>query len=162
MARRGAKRGLKGAGDVRRLLKNMPDAVKGEIVSLYQSAAPKALSIARAGAPVRTGALRSALSAKVFPKSIRLRVGLLGKAVNRRLFYGRILEVGRKAQTVRARRRSGGGTSTYAMRISPIPAARYDIVQGRARRSIRALITGPLRGIWEKALRRAAFGGTDG
>ena len=156
------KRGLKGASIVRRLLRDMPDAMRGEIVDLMQEKAPAALAIARGGAPARTGALRAALSVKVYPKAVRLRVGLLGKAVNRRLFYGRILEAGRRAQTVNVRRRTSSGVSSYALRVSPISNRAYDMVEGPAKRQIRSLMFDQLHGIWERALRKAAMGGLDG
>jgi hypothetical protein len=59
----------------------------------------------------RTGALVAGLAFKVFPKTLRLQVGLLTKAVNRRLFYGRILDLGRKGQAGVAKRRSSGERS---------------------------------------------------
>jgi hypothetical protein len=155
------KRGLKGAGQVRRMLRQMPDAVQTEIVDLYRRTEAPALAIARGGAPVRTGALRAALGTKILPRSLRFQVGLIGKRVSREFFYGRILEVGRKAKTVSVRRSTSQGVSAYALRVSAIPAVRYDIVQGRARARIRQLIVDPLQNLWDKALRRAALGAGD-
>ena len=155
------KRSLKGAGQVRRLLRQMPDAVQTEIVDLYRRTEAPALAIARGATPVRTGALRAALSAKVFPKSLRFRVGLIGKKANSRFFYGWILEQGRGAVTRQVRRRTSSGVSSYALKVSLIPAARYDIVKGRAESQIKGLFTQSLRTIWDKALRRAALGAGD-
>lgn len=130
--------------------------MRAQMVRLFERVAPGARAIAQAGAPVRTGRLRAAISARVYPKQLRLRVGLLTKGDRRRFFYGYILEVGRKAQTVRARRRTGGGVTSYAYRVSPISAGRYDMVQGRARRSIRALIYNPANELFDRALRKLA------
>lgn len=161
MARRRRSR-LKGAAQVRSLLKRMPEAVHAEIVAIYRAAEAPALAIARAGTPVRTGALRNALRARVLPRSLRFQVGLIGKPANRQFFYGRILEIGRKAQTVKARRRNAsGGVTTYAMRVSAIPGVRFNMVQGPARAQIRQLIVDPIRNLWEKSLRRAALGASD-
>ena len=182
MARR-KKRGLKGAGQVRWLLRRMPDAVQAEIVDLYRQAEAPALAAARAGVPVRTGALRSAMRTQILTRSLIFRVGLIGKKANSRFFYGWILEVGRKAKVVRVNRGArtyesvrviaradGRATGTrrvsaaaqrYALRVSAIPATRYDMVKGRAKAQIRQLIVDPLRTIWDKALRRAALGAGD-
>lgn len=66
----------------------------------------------RAAAPEDTGALRGGLSVWLMLEQLRVRVGVLGQR-NRRsgkrsygdLFYGRIVEFGRKAQTVIVQRR---------------------------------------------------------
>jgi hypothetical protein len=50
---------------------------------------------------------------------------------------------------------------SYALRVSAIPATRYDMVKGRAKAQIRQLIVDPLQNLWDKALRRAALGAGD-
>lgn len=163
MARR-PKRGLRGAGHVRRLLKRMPDSVAAEIVAVMEQVRPKAVTMARWEAPTRSGGLKRAISGRVYPRSLRFRVGLLTKRVQRKFFYGHILEVGRKAKTVQVRRsKPSGGVTQYALRVKPIPSQRYDMTGGKNRRRIRELFRQPLRQIWDKALRNAAghAGATD-
>lgn len=151
------KRGLKGAGHVRRLMKRLPDSVHAEIVTVMNAVRPMAVGIAKGGAPFGRGSLRAALSGRVYPKSARFRVGLLTKAQARRLFYGFILEQGRRAQTVNVRRSTpSGGVTNYAMRVSGIDRGRYDMVGGKARTRILNLFRNPLRRVWDRALRNAA------
>jgi hypothetical protein len=59
------------------------------------------------------------------------------------------------------RRSTSQGVSAYALRVSAIPATRYDMVKGRAKAQIRQLIVDPLQNLWDKALRRAALGAGD-
>lgn len=149
-----------GIVNVRKLLRRLPDSMRAEIVRLYERSGPAVLFRARASTPRRSGLLASMLSYKIFSKALRLRVGLLSRKHNNRAFYGYILEVGRKAQTVNVRRRKpSGGITAYKMRVSPINPGRYDIVQGRTRDFARRIITPQLRRIFDRALRRAASGG---
>jgi hypothetical protein len=106
----------------------------------------------------------------VFPKTLALRVGLMGKdriskTKNRAqidLFYGRILEYGRKAQTVLVKRRTKkGGRVAYHLRVKPISRNRYDFVAGRAMSFATSKIRPTLKTIWERALFRASSGGGD-
>ncbi len=158
MARRSQ---LKGVGKVRRLMKRLPDEARASIVAELDKAAPIILAAARQETPARPGSgrLRAALSAKVFPKTMRLRVGLLTKAKQREFFYGWILETGRKAQTVTARRAGG---QPYQMKIRAISPRRYDIVEGRTKQLARRLLRPALDRAFRSALSRAATGNFDG
>jgi hypothetical protein len=110
---------------------------------------------------------------------MRLQVGLIGKPINRRLFYGRIVQFGRKAQTVTVARRGvfaktiplGGRmnkykavalknriSGTYRMRVRAM-AARPFVFSPRT--ELRAAINKRIRDFWEGALRRAAQGASD-
>lgn len=159
MAARRGKSGLKGAGKVRRLLKRLPDEARASIVAELEKAAPVILSAARAETPVRTGALRRALEAKVFAKTMRLRVGLLTKAKRSKFFYGWILEAGRKPQTVRARKAGG---QPYQLRVKAISRERYDIVKGRTKALAQRLVRPGLDRAFRVALSKAATGNFDG
>jgi len=105
----------------------------------------------RALAPFRTGAVKGALSMRVLPVSLKLKVGLLGKPLNRRLFYAHIVEFGRKAQTVQAKRANG---TNYAMRVSALPPRNFIYFA-------RDQLYEPFRSIWSKALDKAAAGIND-
>jgi hypothetical protein len=151
------RRALKGVGRVRKMLRRLPDDVAIEINALLANAGQQGLVYARSQTPSRTGALRNALAVKLFPKSMRMRLGLIGKRQQRNFFYGHILDKGRKAKSVRVSRRTpSGAIINYVMRVSPISPARYDIVYGRAEQFIKNLVNKPLADIYRKALRRAA------
>lgn len=148
-----------GAGKVRKLLRRLPETFRDEIVSALQGLGPKLLGRARAEAPRRSGALAAALAFKVYPRTLRLRMGLLSKRLGRDHFYGHILEVGRKAQTVNVKRRTSNGVIEYALRVSPISPGRYDMVGGRTKTFAKNLIRPLLSRIYDRALRKAASGG---
>lgn len=163
MTSRPRKRGaLKGARRVKRLLKRLPDEVSAEMVDVLNAQAPFIAGYAREAAPRRSGKLASAIKWKVLPKSLSLRVGLLTRAVARDLFYGRILEFGRRAQTVTAKRaKPNGGFTTYRIRVPAISRARYDFLAGRAMTFATQRLRPELSKVWERALRRAGSGGSD-
>jgi hypothetical protein len=117
------------------------------------------LGRAKAEAPVRTGGLRAALNFRVAAKTLQLRLGLLTKRVQKKYFYGYILDVGRKARTRPARRRNASGKiSTYVVRVRGISPQRYDFVFGR-RRDLKQNEIPELRNVLHKVLTRAAQGG---
>lgn len=151
------RRALKGAGRIRKMLRRLPDDVAIEINAVLASAGQQGLVYARSQTPAKTGALRNALAVKLYPKTMRMRLGLIGKRQQRNFFYGHILDKGRKARAVRVQRRTpSGAIINYIMRVSPISPARYDIVYGRAEQFIKGLVNKPLRDVYTKALRRAA------
>jgi hypothetical protein len=162
---------IRGLREVRRLLKRMPDAVRDEILAMLEETGRQVLSSQQAAAPRRTGALASGLSMRLSRATLRLRVGIVGKPAARRLFYGRIVEFGRKAQTVMATRGnrlarpgSKGGRalvrsnrSIYEMRVramAPRPFVRTSRAFG-----IRNSLGGRLSRFWDGALARAGGGG---
>lgn len=159
---------LSGGRRFRRIMKGLPDAMRGQLVSVLNSGGRAILSAMRARAPRRTGALRAGLSYRVLPKSLRLRVGLLGRGRGK-LFYARIQDLGRKGQTVSVRRRiagvaqAGGGkakpgarAAQYLMRVRPMEGKRF--ITGRFP-ELKSTIGNALRGIWTRALRSIAGGG---
>lgn len=150
--------GIRGVASVRRLMRRMPDAVQTEIVGELHVAGRSLVPAMRARAPSRRGKLRAGISYKVFPKTLRLQVGMLGTRAGRsKLFYARILDLGRKARSVRASRRTaGGGVSTYTMNVRAIRAMHF--VTGFYR-DLRARLRVNLKRIWDRALARVAGGG---
>lgn len=148
--------GLKGVGKVRKVMRALPDECRNELLREMEYAAPAILAHARREAPVRTGGLRDALSYKVYPRTLRLVVGLLGKAKNRKFFYGHILEVGRKAKTVR--RRSSTGTR-HDYRVTEISAGQYDMVGPRTKKFARLALRPAINRAFEKALAKATAKG---
>lgn len=158
---------LKGARKVKRLLKRLPESVSAEIVEIYRAEAPAIEAYMRAAAPRKSGKLSSALSVKILPKSLRMRAGIIGKRLNRELFYAKILELGRgvKRQYTRMFSRSlpgGGRTRRYQYRIPVIAKGRFDFVYGRAAKFSFDRLRPQLKNVWEKALLRAASGGGNG
>lgn len=153
--------GVKGAARTRRLLKRLPDTLRDELGRDMVRAGPQILAAARGGAPRRTGQLQQLLTWRFYARTLRLRVGLLTAGARRGGWYGRILESGRKAQTVQVKRRTANGVIAYALRVSPIAGARYDIVEGRVRRFARGLLGPRLNAIFDRALRKASTGGAE-
>lgn len=172
MARRPGRRGFAGAGRVRKLLNAMPDEARQEILALYRREGPIMEALMKSRVPVKTGAGRAAISHKIFEKSLVLRAGVIGTALNglgkrlggkrtRSVFYLRILERGRGGarrltRVIRRRTPSGGFSRPFTARISPISRNRYDFIEGSVSRVLRARVRGQLKTIWAGALRRAA------
>lgn len=178
-----ARRRLRGIIRVRKLLRRLPEAVAGEIVVELSVTGRQMLAAVLARTPRKTGALQAGESFKVFPRSLRLQVGLLGtRRGQSKLFYGRIQDLGRRAQivTVQRRRRvsttlstgerlsllrtSGGRklsadvVSTYRMKVPAMKGKRF--VTGRYP-DLRRILNGNLRGIFARALKSAASGAGD-
>lgn len=171
---------MRGGKRFRRLLKGMPDAMRGQLVSVLNSGGRALASSMRAKAPKRTGAVAAGIQFRVLPKSLRLRVGLIGTPRGRaKLFYGRIQDLGRKGGEVIVQRRRrvtaniGGGevanilrtqrgrkvkediVTTYRMRVRPMAPKRF--ITGRFP-ELRSAIGNALRGIWGRALGSIAKG----
>lgn len=151
----------------------MPEAVSAEINEALDDTGRSIAAKMRSRAPMRRGALRAGLLHKVFPKTLKLQVGLLGtKAGRSKLFYARILDLGRKARSVqvsrfaRGARASGAGfvsggkkrgaVSSYTMNVKAIKPMRF--VTG-SYRDLREGLTRRLKDIWDRALTSVAEGG---
>jgi hypothetical protein len=177
-----ARRRVRGDRSFRRLLKQMPDAIRTEMLDMLDKTGDEILAVQRGAAPVRTGAVRNALSKRLQTGLVRLRVGLVGKAVNRRLFYARIIEVGRKAKTVDVVRgglaaaanvRAAGGRSKKykalavrmgtpgAYTLDVKPRAPHPFIVSPATNEIRNTMGGRLRGYWDRVLQKASAGASD-
>lgn len=158
-------------GNFKSLLKRLPDSVAEEFRQQLDRTGKTMLQRARSRVPVRTGALKAGLSYKVLPKTLKLKVGLVGKPVNRRLWYGRIVEFGRKAQTVVVNR-SGRATSFsgHKWKRRALAAGVKGFYQLRVRAMqprkfvysvTREQLYRPFQKIWGKALHRAGQGAND-
>jgi hypothetical protein len=144
------------------MLRRLPDSMSQEMAAVMEEVRPTAIAIAKGGAPVKSGRLRAAIDGKVYPKTLRFRVGLLTKRIARANFYGYILEVGRKAQTVQVKRsKPSGGVAQYALRVTKIAPTKHDMVGGQAKGRIRELFRAPLNKLFDRALRDAARGAGD-
>jgi len=174
---RAGRRRVQGDRAFRKLIRKMPDAIRDEMVAMMETAGDQILAAQRADVARRTGALAAALTKRVLRGSMRLRVGLLGKAINRRLFYARIVEVGRRAQTVTVSRRGAhlaaggrrigrrqralesGVRGVYQLRV-PAKAPRPFVRSARTK-ALRDTMGGRLAGFWDRTLAKAAQGATD-
>lgn len=117
---------VKGAASLRRLLRKLPDAARQGLGDELKAIGERLLGRAKAETPVRTGRLRAALGMSVAVKTLQLRLGLIKKADRRRLFYGYILDQGRKAK-------QGVSKSGRRWAVTAIPSSRYEFVFGRRR-----------------------------
>jgi len=171
----------KGIGRFRKFLRRMPDTVRAELLAELHSTGRRMLQAVRSRTPRKFGALREGISSKVLPTSLRLQIGLLGTPKGRaKLFYGRIQDLGRKAQVVTVQRRKrvrdgiGGGktamtlrtnkagrkmtediVATYTMKVPAMPAKRF--VTGRLP-DLRGELRDNLKGLFTRSLNRIGGG----
>lgn len=170
------KRRIRGDRAFKRLIGKLPETVKGEMVVELNVLGRDQLARERSLVAKRSGKLGNALSFKVLPATLKLKVGLLGKPINKKLFYGRIIEFGRKSKVVdvvrgglSSRVRAAGGRSNRYKAL----AARMG-VKGSYKLKVRAMaprhfvytttrdqLAAPFRNIWQRALGRAAAGASD-
>lgn len=146
------KRYIRGDRAFKNLIKRLPETVKAEMIVELHVAGRAALTREKAAAPVKTGALSSALSMRVLPNTLKLKVGLIGKVVNKRLFYGHIIEFGRKASVKTVKR---GNSKAYQLPIKAIAARHFVYTQSKEE------LYAPFRALWEKALAKASSGASD-
>jgi hypothetical protein len=165
---------VQGIISTRRLLKRMPDAVRAQLADAMTQAGPELASSMIARAPRGpTGNLVAGIAWKFYPTSLRLVVGFIGKRLNRKLFYARILEGGRRAQVVTVtRNRTTGGFgkmyrrhgrtrmvgTPYEIKVRALPARRF--VYGPLT-DLRKVMARRLSGIWDRALASVAGGGNE-
>jgi hypothetical protein len=163
---------MKGVSAIRSLLKRLPEEVRQELIVQHHLTGREVLGLQKGKVPVDTGALQRGLSMKVLPASTQLKVGLVGKPINRRLFYGRIVQFGRKAQVVIAARTHGSiegrklfgrGYKNAALKAGIKGVYRLRVKAMRPRNFIylltKAQLVEPYTKIWERALLKAAQGG---
>lgn len=105
--------------------------------------------------PSRTGALRSQLRKRVYPKTLRLRVGFFRAGRNSRAFIARILEYGRKAQTVPIKRGPRAGSTMNVGAIAPRKFVFGPLTD------VRRTFNTKLKGVWDRVLKQAAAGTGD-
>jgi hypothetical protein len=165
---------IQGLKSTRRLLKALPETMRAEIAHVLQDAGPKIAQQMVARTPHRTGALQAGIKWKILPRTLKLQIGLLGTKRGRsKLFYGYILNFGRKAQTVHAMRKgqraswnawiaSGKAKSTripygltYPLRVKAIAPKHF--VTG-AMPDLRRELRAQLKDVWSKVLGKATAG----
>jgi hypothetical protein len=104
---------VQGLAEAESLFSRVPDAARAEMAEVLEFAGDDLLAGQRADVPKATGFLASTLAVRILIDELKVRVGLFregrraGQSDN---FYGRIIEFGRKFQTVtvQRRRRVGG------------------------------------------------------
>lgn len=145
---------FKGGRSARRLVRNIEPAMRAELVAALEEGGTELYRAIYARAPQKTGKLKAAIERKVYPKTLRLRVGFLGRGKGSRttVFYARILEFGRKAQTVPIKRGPRAGAT---MNVGPIAPRKF--VYGPLT-DIRRVMGKRLRDVWTKVLKKAAVG----
>ena len=135
----------------------------------------------RAAAPEDTGALRAGLGVWLMLEQLRVRIGVIGQRNQRSrkrsygdLFYARIVEFGRRAQTVIVQRRRRISMTlkpgqqiqilrtvrrrkvvedivkTYSMKVSALPARPFIFVDGAQESATQRLVN-----FWDQTLSRA-------
>lgn len=163
MARR-----VKGDRAFGRLLKQLPDSVANEIRTQMRQEGAMLVGRMEALAPVKSGAVKGALSWRLPPKQLRLTVGLVGKAINKKLFYAWLVEFGHRIahgkalpdlQKVEYARTIAGRLARLkakrAMRKISVPPHHFVFTTPRG------ALYAPFRGIWVRALRAARQGASD-
>lgn len=149
MARR-----TKGLRRTRRLLKAIDPVARQEITDILDVGTTKARNLAKLRAPVRKQRLAAGITSKVLKRSLKGRVGLLTKKTAGDLFYGHILNKGRKGGEARVNRIRQGKRQSYTVKVRAI-AAKY-FLPGNVEA---ASIVGPrLRQAWEQILTDASRG----
>jgi hypothetical protein len=140
------RRYVRGDRSFTRLLKQMPDTVADELRTELGKTGRSVLALQRRRAPFRTGALQAGLSYAVTPKRLSLKIGLVGKAINRRLFYGWFVQWGRKGGGRGVKRKS----AKYAAGVGKMPPHPFVFIAG-----LREQIYPAYRNIWDRVLRKA-------
>lgn len=161
---------VRGAASIKKLLNRLPTSARNELIVELNLGGREMQGRMQGRAPIRTGATRRGIKFKVFPKTLKLQVGLLGGKVGRsKLFYARIQDLGRKAQTVTARRFRAGGQRIYFRGQKFGPAVQTYPLNVRAMvgkkfvtggmRDLRVILQRNLKNLWQNALRGFSGGG---
>lgn len=157
--------GLQGMARQRKLIRQLPDALRAELGNEIKETGAELLIDMRVAAPFRTGRLRRAITMRYLPRTLRVMVGLVGKKANRDLFYGRILHWGRKSRVKQVTRRRGRtviargkqirGKPTYLIHIPALPPRKFVI---KPRPDLWRRFSARLKAKWSSILRRASGG----
>ena len=158
---------IQGLADAYALFDAIPQAAQDELDGLLIDIGEMAYSEQRADVPERTGALASGLRIQELLNSLRVRVGLIGLAGGRaKLFYGRIINFGRRAQVVIVSRRKPGIAkrtssgrkraddiaATYALRVKPMPPREFITAP---RPEFQAAVAQRLANFWSRVMDKA-------
>ena len=163
---------VQGLADTYALMGELPAAARFELADVLGRMGRDILAAQQAVVAKATGALRAGLSAQLLTDQLRVRVGLLGLA--RRsgkrnlgdLFYGIVVEKGRKAQTVLVqRRRAGSGkllrnrrkrvediVATYSLKVKAADARPFVELPAP---QVDAISTQRLADFWGRTFQRA-------
>lgn len=135
----------------------MPEAIRQEAAERLDALGDTILAEQKSSGRFKsqTGALRNALSKRVTPKTLKLKVGLVGKPINRKLYYGLILQVGRKGGG-RGVKRGSAKYNAGVGRRAPDPFVWSKSTQKTVNDAARAF-----RGFWDSVLLKAARGASD-
>lgn len=149
------------------LFNALPQAAQAELATTLGTIADEALEIQESLVPVRTGDLKAALTIDKALEALRVRVGLLGKGRSK-VFYGRIVEFGRRAQTVRVirgtiasvrsyvskrrRARAQKLRKAYLLRVPAMAARPFVHIESR----IDAVAARYMADFWDRTLNRSA------
>lgn len=105
----------RGVTEMQRSLRALPAEAQKAFVPPLEESGTELVTAMQAKAPNKTGKLRAGIKFKVYAAALRLVAGLIDtKAGRSDLFYGRIQDLGRKAQTVTVTRTRGGFAAALA------------------------------------------------
>jgi hypothetical protein len=168
-------------GNFKSLLRRLPESVAEEVREQLRKTGQTVLSRAQSRAPVyhgrprkgRTpGTLRSALSAKLLEKSLKLKVGVVGAGAKRRAYYAGWVERGHRI----------GYPGKRLAKLKPLSelgargSTRYRLLAARRRSRVRrtgvpphpflytftrAELYQPFQKLWGRAIHRAAAGASN-
>jgi len=144
-------RRVRGDRAFKRIIDRLPAAVRSEIIVQLNILGRDVLAQERGAAPIKTGTMRDALSMRVLPASLKLKVGIIGKALNKRLFYSHVVQFGRKGGGRGIKR----GSAKYLAGIGATKPRNFIYTKSRDE------MYAPFREIWTRALNRASEGVSD-
>ena len=159
-----------GLAETYALFGTLDDAAREELGVELAIIAREGLQAQQAATPRLTSALASGLSLKLELDKLRARFGLLGlKSGRARLFYGRFVNFGRRAQTVlverrrrvngqlrlepgRRRKRASDIVKRYSLRVKARAPVNFIDAPGR---DFERLAAGQLAEFWSRTVDRA-------
>ena len=146
--------GFKGGKRFKRILQQLPEEARRDLVDAFGRAGRRVQAAMRARAKRKTGKLQQGVKYLVWPKTLRLQVGLLGTKRGRsKLFYGFVLDRGRAAKTVRIKRGPRTGAN---MKIRKLVGDRF--VTGEYS-DLRDSINREVKPLFSRVLSRLSQGG---
>lgn len=154
---------VQGLAEANALFESLPVAAAHELGDIFGALGREIVSRQVARAPRDTGALRAALTYQNLIEALRLRAGLLAIGGKNGPWYGRVIEFGRRAQTVIVKRRRRGARSRRAAQIAATYKLRVRAANERVFIRINdeaaALAEPRLAEFWARTLARAEAGG---
>jgi Bacteriophage HK97-gp10, putative tail-component len=178
MARRRGRDDFVGLDEGLELFDRLQNGARLQLQDLLKAIGREGAKQQKAAAPERTGALREGITFEALIDKLRVRIGLLNtKRGKSKLFYGRIVNFGRRQQTVVVQRRrrvdgrlrlegnrkrvsdlvtfrsgTGAGTTSYTMKVRGRAPAPFIDAPGS---SFEGLARNRLSEFWSQALARA-------